>query len=548
MKKKISRILLTLVCILSFAASALAADSAAISKLIILHTNDTHGYHLRDASRGVNGLAAVAGLKKQYEKMGFNVLLLDEGDAIQDNNLVNLSQGATAIQFMNAVGYDAAAFGNHEFDYGQDVLLKRISEANYKYLCANVIVEATGDILAPNPSAIFDKGGVKVGVIGLTTPTTKTGSHPKNVRGLKFLELADLYACAEKEARQLKAQGADVIVALCHLGSEPASKGNNSEDILANAPSVDIVIDGHDHQVKINRLNGEVQAETGCYTQNIGIVRYFNEQWQSTIIPYGVLAPKNDDKAVAKLVAAAQKKVDRQLASKVGVSKVTLDGTRFPGVRTQEMNSGDFFADAYLWQGRQLYKKHPVDGAIANGGSIRASIDKGNVLEGDVRRVIPYSNELAVIPVTGAKLYEILEAATCSTPKDIGAFPQVAGITYTIDTTKDFVPGSRYPRSDYYAPAALGNRIRDVKVGGQPVDLNKVYRIVVVSFIACGGDAYGGLIAPDDVTAIAPLECPGVAYIGCSDVDAIINYIKSELGGVIGEEYAEPQGRITIIK
>lgn len=548
MLKKSYRLFLTLVFLLSFAASAFAADSAALSKLIILHTNDTHGYHLRDASRGVNGLAAVAGLKQRYEAQGFNVLLLDAGDAIQDNNLVNLSKGATAIQFFNAVGYDAATFGNHEFDYGQDVLLQRVSEAKFKYLSANVIVEATGKTLAPAASAIFDKGGVKVGVVGLTTPETKTGSHPKNVRGLKFLEKEELYACAEKEARQLKAQGADVVIALTHLGSEEANAGNNSEDILKNCPSVDIIIDGHDHQVKINRVNDEVQAETGCYTQNIGIVRYFNAEWQSTLVPYGALDPKGDDKEVAKLVSAAQKAVDKQLASKVGVSRVTLDGTRFPGVRTQEMNSGDFFADAYLWQGRQLYKEQPIDGAIVNGGSIRATVNAGTLKEADIRRAIPYSNELSVVPVTGAKLYEILEAATCAIPDAMGAFPQVAGITYTLDTTKAFVPGNQYPRSSYYAPAAIGNRIKDVKINGQPVELDKVYRIVVASFIACGGDAYGGLVAPDDVTTIAPLECPGVVYFGCSDIDATINFIKSELGGVIGEEYAQPQGRITILK
>ena len=130
----------------------------------------------------------------------------------------------------------------------------------------------------------------------------------------------------------------------------------------------------------------------------------------------------------------------------------------------------------------------------------------------------------------------------------MGAFPQVAGISYTIDTTKKFVPGNRYPRSDYHAPEKIGNRIKDVKVNGQPVELDKIYRIVVASFIACGGDAYGGLTAPDDATFIAPLECPGVFYFGCTEVDGTINFIKSELGGVIGEEYAQPQGRITIIK
>ena len=268
-----------------------------------------------------------------------------------------------------------------------------------------------------------------------------------------------MYACAENEARKLKAQGADVVIALTHLGSEEANAGNNSEDIIRNAPSVDLIIDGHDHRVKINRIDDEVQAETGCYTQNAGVVRYFNDQWQSTVIPYGALNPRDDDKQVAKLVQVAQKAVDKQMASKIGVSKVTLDGTRFPGVRTQEMNSGDFFADAYLWQARQLYKENTVDGAIVNGGSIRASINAGKVLEADIRRSIPYDNELAIVPITGAKLYEILESASSATPDAMGAFPQVAGISYTIDTTKKFVPGNRYPRSDYHAPEKIGNRL-----------------------------------------------------------------------------------------
>lgn len=125
------------------------------SNLVIIHTNDTHGFDRR--AEGINGMATVSALRKHYLSQGKDVLLVDAGDAIQDNNLVNFSKGKSAIAFMNAAGYDAMALGNHEFDYGQEVLAERIREAKFPMLSANVIVEATGRPLTRD-SVIYKKG------------------------------------------------------------------------------------------------------------------------------------------------------------------------------------------------------------------------------------------------------------------------------------------------------------------------------------------------------------------------------------------------------
>ena len=150
MKKILVMLALVFACLWG---TAFAAD---FSQLVILHTNDTHGYDQR--ADGVNGMATVAALKEDYEAKGYKVLLVDAGDAIQDNNLVNFSKGKTAIDFMNAVGYDAMTLGNHEFDYGSDVTLARIKQAKFPIVSANIIVDATGKPFTGKTHAIIRKG------------------------------------------------------------------------------------------------------------------------------------------------------------------------------------------------------------------------------------------------------------------------------------------------------------------------------------------------------------------------------------------------------
>lgn len=511
--------------------TALAAD---FSNLRILHTNDSHGYDIY--GDGHNGMAVIGELKQDLEKQGFDVILLSAGDFSQDNNLVNYSKGKAAIDIFNAVKYDAATLGNHEFDYGQDVLARNIKMAKFPIISSNIVVEATGELFVP-PHVIIQKGDVKIGVFGLATPSTIVSSNPKNLTGLKFLELDEMYAACRQQVRELKEAGCDLIIALGHLGSEAGYMGNRSEDVLANVDGIDIFIDGHDHQVKNNYINGALLTETGYYTQNIGNVLYKDGKWVEELIPFGTYTTQ--DPKVKKVIDKAEAEMEKGMSKVIGESQVTLDASRDPGVRTKEMNSADFVADAYLWQARQAnVLDGNVDIAVLNGGGIRDSIPAGKVTSGTIVSVQPYNNQLFVIKITGEKLLEIMEAATCVAPKAIGAFPQVAGMKYTLDTTVPFEKGAQYENSLYYAPAKPGSRVTIESIGDKPFDLKAEYVMTTTEFVVNGGDAYGGLAMPGAV-----LDKHGIGYM---DAEAVENYIKEGLGGVIGEEYAEPQGRITI--
>ena len=491
MKKMTALLGLAVACLCS---TAFAAD---FSNLVIVHTNDSHGYDRR--AEGINGMATVSALKKDFQQQGKNVILLDAGDAIQDNNLVNLSEGKTAIQFMNAAKYDAMALGNHEFDYGADVTQKRIKEAKFPVMSANIYVDATGKPFASKTRTILKRGDIKIGVFGLTTPSTVTTSNPLSVRGLTFLSQEDLYKAAQREVDALKKDGVDLVVAVGHLGSKPDVAGDRSDDVLEHVKGM----------------------------------------WQEDLYPYGRFT--KEDPTVKKIVDKAQTAIDKKLSTVVGNTTVELNGARDPGVRTEETNLGDLIADAFLWQAQQAValKGITVDGAIQNGGTIRSSIDAGKITENDVLRVMPYHNYLQYVTLKGAVLLEVLEAATCTTPQAIGAFPQVAGITYTVDTTKPYAEGSQYPHSTYYAPAKPGSRVTIATVGGKAFDPEATYCIAMPDYLTYGGDTYYALTDP------AKVETETTGYL---DVDSMKNYIQTVLGGTVGNTYAQPQGRITIVK
>ncbi len=520
-----------LIMLLLLCQSALAAD---FSKLVILHTNDTHGYD--EYGDGHNGMAVIASLKEKLESDGYQVLLLDAGDAIQDNNLVNFSKGKSAIQFMNAAGYDAATLGNHEFDYGQDVLKERMSEALFPYVAANIQIEASGKNFIP-PYTIIQKNNLKIGILGLTTPDTITSTSPKNVRGLTFLQGRELWQAADTAAKELREQGCDLVIALGHLGSMPDSMESSAEAVLSHASGIDIFIDGHDHQVKNKYVGDTLLAETGYYTNNIGCIVQENGKWVEKMIAFGEYTAENPK--VKLLIQTVKDQVSANLGQVIGKSLVTLDGSRVPGVRTMETNAGDFCADAVLWQATQANVLNgTVDAAICNGGGIRSGIAPGDITRGMLYNMNPYNNQLYVVKITGSKLLEILEAATAYTPEAMGSFPQVAGISYTVNTAVAYQKGEQYPNSGYYAPAQPGSRVTIESVGKHPFQPEAVYSIAMIEFLASGGDTYAGLCLPG-----AKLDSQSIGYL---DAEALENYLTEKLHGVIGMEYSEAQARITI--
>lgn len=549
MKKLVSLFLALAMLLMSTVVFADEAEVTTVS-LAILHTNDIHGRGM--VADDALGYARIAGAKNAL-KENTNVLLLDAGDFSQGTPLVNLSQGAVAVEFMNAVGYNAATVGNHEFDWGADNLLVNLETAEFPVLCANLFYKSSGEtVLAPN--AVFEFDGLKVGVFGLATPETMTKAHPDKVKGVTFAMEEELYQVAQKQVDELTAAGCDVIVALGHLGIDDESAPNRSIDVCEHVTGIDLFIDGHSHSEMDGgkTVNGTLITSTGSYSNALGYVlievtKTAEETKKSVSAGLYTLAENNEaslfcagvetDEETDAKVSAVNNQVEEQLGATFAKSEVELDGSRAPGVRTQETNLGDFSADAILWAARNALGEDKVQAALTNGGGIRESIPAGDITMKTMKTVFPFGNEVAVLTVTGAELLEALEAATYCTPDAVGAFPQVAGMVFTIDTSVPYENGEQYPDSTYFAPAKPGARVTIESVDGQPFDVDALYTIATNDFTAAGGDTYYAFKYSNQTSGYKT----GIAL-----EDALVQYTQQVLGGVVGSDYAESQGRITI--
>ncbi len=552
--KKFLSVLLSLILLLT-GVCAFAEESLPLQgKLVILHTNDVHGRAVGTDS--VFGYAKIAQAKKNLEAQGAEVLLIDAGDFSQGMPIVNMDYGKEAVAFMNEAGYDFATLGNHEFDWGTDNLLQNLSEAHFTTLCANIIRTSDKELLFP-ANAVVEKGGVKIGLFGLITPETMTKAHPDKVKSITMAQGEELYAIAQAQVDALHAEGCELVICIGHLGIDKESEPNRSVDVMQNVTGIDLFIDGHSHSVLNGGyvVDGEVLdiVSTGTAFANIGYVFVDKtvKDEQVTIKTVAGLYSVDEDKIAAEMTATAgltademveaivnavDKQVTEELGKTFAKTEVLLDGNKAPGVRTQETNLGDFAADAILWQAQQSVGDKVV-AALTNGGGIRATIQIGDVTMLDMKTVFPFGNTVATLEVSGATLLEALEAATYTTPDAIGAFPQVAGIEYTIDTTVPFEKGEAYPGTTYFAPAKPGSRVTIQTVGGEPWEADKMYTIATNDFVAAGGDTYYRFAYDYKQTGI---------NTGVAMEDALVNYTRDVLNGVIGEQYAQPAGRITI--
>lgn len=543
-KSKLLALLLALVMAVGLAVPAFAAPAGPSSgeaevdlegKIVILHTNDVHG--------AIDSYAKVAALKSTYEEAGADVLLMDAGDFSQGELEVGADRGAYAVELMNLAGYDVAAPGNHEFDYGFDNLKAMVEKADFPVLAANVQYEgknAFGDRI------VLTAGEKKIGVFGLDTPESATKTHPAKTVGVTFAEKEAMFKIAQEQVDALKAEECDYIICLGHLGIDDESAGNRSIDLLEKVSGIDVFIDGHSHStleaVKeatdgAGKVGDTYLTSTGTKLASVGRVILDGETIAiDSVSTEGIEAP--EDSAVA--ARAAEMKADiakRYDNGKVGSTEVLLNGDRDPGNRTEETNLGDLICDALLWRAKK--EGLDVDAAFTNGGGIRAPIKAGDITKRDVFNVLPFFNTLAVAEVTGEQLLEILEASTYCTPTAVGGFPQVSGIEYTIDTTVEFDQGDQYPGSTYYGPASI-KRVTIQTVGGQEFDPQAVYHIATNDFLAAGGDT---------CYTLKSLDADKNKSIEVFLDEALMSYIDEELKGTVtAEQYGQPQGRITIKK
>ncbi|MBR2682545.1 MAG: bifunctional metallophosphatase/5'-nucleotidase [Atopobiaceae bacterium] len=532
------------------AAAALAAcgqattdqtTSAAPAPLFaIIHTNDTHGHDVAveetEDTPGNFSMAVVAALKTEWEQKGYEVLLVDAGDATQGTPLVDTSSGAPAMAFMNSCGYDLMAIGNHEFDWGLDALAKNEELAEFAFLSANIIDKSTGEPRFTPNKVIELTDGTKVGFFGLTTPSTITTTSPKNVGGFTFLMGDDLIACAQAQVDELRKQGCAMVIALAHLGND-AFGGDRSKDVLERVAGIDLFIDGHDHEEVQEEVNGILLVETGCYLHNIGVIAIDEGVPSSELVAAGTF--DGIDAGTQAIIDAENDRVNEQMNVVLGSTQYFLDGTREPGIRTQETNLGDFCTDAYRWTA-STELGYEVDAAIINGGAIRSSIEEGDITLGTIKTVQPFGNDLGVVKVTGAQLLEALEAGcqAIGTESALGGFPQVSGIRYTIDASVPFEEGPLYPDSAFHSPAAPGGRITIHDVGGREFDEGETYTIAMSNFLCEGGDTYYAFKAAADA------EAPQTFGF---DFEAITSYLVEGCDHEVPAEYEAAQDRITIV-
>ena len=385
------------------------ADGDDTFNLYVVHTNDVH-------ARIVEG-------EEMGRSVTDNILVLDAGDVLHGTNLANVFEGESVGILLTMLGYDAVSPGNHDFNYGAAQLeeLAALSEAigGPKVLAANII-DGNGNFVF-QPYQVYEFNGFDVVVIGLSTPDTKTKSHPKNTEGLTFWD--DSYLQYAQSAIDLAHEIGDYVIVLGHMGlGEDGTVGMTSEDICTYIDGIDLFVDGHSHTVLENGLevNDSLIVSTGQYLNNVGVVEIQVVDGQaegetSILIPASaVIDPSTsqlakslgitkvaDDPEVIAYIDKLNAELDERFSEVVANVPVFLDGER-GNVRTKQTNLSRLICEA-------LTAETGSDFTIINGGGIRASIEAGDVTLGDINNVLPFTNTIAVCEMTGEQVLEALE-------------------------------------------------------------------------------------------------------------------------------------------
>lgn len=502
--------------LLLLAATVILMSCAAQHEIRILHVNDFHGfaaaYKPYGSEEEQGGLACLAARVEEL-RAEKPTLLVAAGDMIQGNNWANLFQGKSSVEAMNVMKFDAMVVGNHEFDFGQAVLKKRIDDANFPFLGANV-----AGLSQLKPYIIKNLDGLSIAVIGVVTLDTPTTTHPKNVSGLQFSSPADT---VEKYVHELRGKN-DIIIVLSHIGFRA------DMDLAKKVEGIDVIVGGHSH-TKVSKPavvgktyilqafeHGKVLGVLDLTVKNGSIIRANGRL--EPISPSG-----KENQTVESIVAKYQQKVDSFMNDTVGESLVDLDGSN---VRLQETNLGNLITDI-------LRKTAGADAAIINGGTIRTSIKKGRIKVSDVYAVVPFDNYIVAIKLTGKQIRETLEHGVSAMDEGAGRFPQISGIAFT-----------------YNRHAQAGHRVKDVFIGGHPLAADKEYTVATNDFLAAGGDGYRAF--GDAVKSSKDFAVIGGAMKGDKLVysnagkwlrDVVIEFIKSKK-----EISPKVEGRIQKVK
>ena len=547
------------------------------SDIAILYTNDVHTYIDNPLSYDV--IAAVkAELQKEYDY----VLLVDAGDAIQGTAYGSMDKGETIIKLMNAAGYDLATLGNHEFDYGMEGTMNAIEWAEFPYTSCNFYHEEAGvkGEAVLEPYIMVECGADKVAFVGITTPESFTKSTPayfqdENGNYIYGISGGDdgaaLYADVQTAVDAAKAAGATKVIALGHLGDDPASQPWTSEETIANVSGLTAFIDGHSHstvegkEVAGKDGNPVLLTQTGEYFGAIGMMVLkadgtiatdligYEEILEGQVDENGEAVLDEDGnqvmdvvgyKLVSELYTGAEwdsveavatikndwiAAIDEQLGTVIGSTSIVFDNydgdTRL--VRSQETNTGDFCADAlyFLFDDMGL----DVDVAIMNGGGVRNKAITGEISYKTAKQIHTFGNVACLQTITGQQLLDALEwGARDAGTAECGGFLQVAGITYKIDTAWPESTGKDDKGVWTGAPTG-GYRVHDVQVYNketgayEPLDLAASYNLAGYNYtlrdLGDGFNMFSGAVNVLD-------------YV-MEDYMVLANYVQAFEGGVV---------------
>lgn len=417
---------------------------------------------------GLGGLARVATIKRRLKEAGRSPFLVLAGDFLSPSVASTVFKGEQMVAALNAAGLDLATLGNHEFDFGDDILIQRMQEAKWQWVVANVIDTRTSrPIGGATPWVMKTFGPLKVGFIGLCLTTTEIATSK-----LTHTRLMDPLVSAATYIPEMKRQGAEMIVAVTHLAFA------DDRRLVERFPEIDLVIGGHEHfpltaterhaliskagsdarfvaRIDVNLIRAATSGAPGGYVE-----RLFE------LIPVTSAVP--DDPATAEVVKAYDAKLGTELKVVVGETAVPLDAVSVR-LRAGEMPIGNLFADA-------IRAGTHADVALMNAGSIRGDrvYPAGPLTRETLLAMHPFGNVITTLEIPGRVLLSALEHGVSKLPASAGQFPQVSGLTFTVN-----------------AAAAPGDRVSDVKVNGQPLDPSRRYTIAVADYVFRGGDGYG---------------------------------------------------------
>lgn len=504
------------------------------------------------------GYAGVQQIRDTLEDQGYTTLLVDDGDFIQGELVGSLTKGEKIVELMNDLQYDVAIPGNHEFDYGMDQFMKLVDMAQFPIISCNF--NKQGELVLA-PYVIKEAAGMKIAFVGVTTPKTITASTPQffqneegeYIYGFMQDETGEgVYQAVQNSVDAARAEGVDYVYLIAHLGNEMTCSPWTYADVISHTNGIDVVLDGHSHdteQVVMKNKDGEQVVRSACGTK-LNAVGYSHISAENGIEKTNIWSWPNNTSVVQLLniensikdkTDQILQEIEEGLSQIVAYSDVLLtvndpaardsSGNPVRMIRRAETNLGDFCADA-------VRTVHKADIGIAGGGNIRADIQKGDITYKDIISVFPWGNNIAVVEATGQQILDALEWGARNVPDEEGGFLQVSGLTYEVDAT---IPSTCVADVNGLFDHVEGaRRVKNVKVAGEPIDPAKTYTVAATSYILLHhGDGFTSFDGANVIAKAATI-----------DNQALIDYIVENLGGTIGEQYANPygEGRIVIIE